>query len=929
MIHFYSIYISLQLSIFKETILKLHHKNKRLLPFCATVLWIFFILTPCSAETLDDPIKLAKISDNTIKNQKRYYRKSDHDALVSRELDAFEEQYLNELGNDAPKKSTQKAPAKENQTPKTDPKPLMNEEISPDESALIGLSEIDIDIYNEKGVIEESSKGSAEVHGEVRIGLGYDATNNDFLWKRANFDLNEKNWRSISWNQLNNRMNTYDPGIYSRLEFDIDAQLKNSDFSFHTNITIDPWSFTGKTEKKTVRGLGLIDSAEIQFYYWGNNGYTVGNNIFTLENGVMIAIPELKVANSYVPAGAFQSKFGNLFSYPKMKISNSFWPIREFWMDYKPTDEIAIQVFPYAYGDKALSSNDPLALSNNHIWWEESPWLANWDQGHINTGATPQDFMKGSWNDDLAFQTRDSDGRRLTALRGFSLSTMGDDTTMDLVVASPKHLWQDYDKFDAIPGSFRIQKNITDDFYIGNIENVHFGLVGRSLDAYNIVSGYDIGWLVNPGFQVKAEYAASLTEQDLSTPIYDTHDRGNAYDLSLVGCINGIESPDANYFAIQPEEGEKHFFKTQLRMTRMDKGFDSSLANYHETRDDQFWSRHITFRPTISFDSITYNDIQPFRLGNGIDYGRYVFNWRTDTSLWEGKLVGLTDFRNIHQTSTNKYIETVARTEWSYQATEKLQAKTLLIAHHLPDTTAGLDPYITDGNGNFINNAQIKDGIDPSAYTASLGLKYDFSKHLSWNAAYEYTNDFGHGADNYPRSILTDARMTTFQQYGMTYRDVYSYLYSQEYFPLPPYEYQNIMRSGLEINPNDQWNIYLDATYNPYQYAGPIDDNMNHVGCAVSYFPTKKIGLFGKYTWSRLKNVNDAVFNQSGIKAKSHHNVFVETQYLFDEESKLSVSYGVGPSIYTAYASSTPYMGSTTPTIDTQSIFRLFYTKKF
>ena len=937
----------------------------RLLPYCAIALWVFLIFTPCPTFAADSSmdvgiilyqrgnydealmefrrilatnpdskearkyIKLVRTSKNLLEEKTNLTKQASpkvkniktRKSQTTNELDALEKEYLKKRHQDLvyatePEESEEIIVPIEEVEIKRRSKP-----ISP-----FGTFYESEKIYDD-AVAEESDK-TVEIHGEIRLGVGYDVSNNDFIWKRANFDLNEKNWRMISWNQLNRRVDTYDPGIFDRLSVDIDADPKDSKFSYHANITVDPWSYTGKTQKVTLQGVGG-DSVDVQFLYWGNNGYTVNNNVFTLENGDMIALPELKVVNSVLPAGSVTSKFNNTFNYPEMEVTNDFWPLREFWVNYEPTDEIALQVFPYAFENKALSSNDPLRLSNNHIWWEESPWMRNWSPGHINAGATPEDFMKGRWNGDLAFQTRDSDGKRLTTLRGFSLSTITDDTTMDVVIASPKTLWQDYEEVDAIPGSFRLQHNISDNLYVGNIENIHLGLINGKIDTYNVVTGYDTGWLVNPGLQLKAEYAFSFYEQDRSFQDYDTRSNGSAYDLSLVGSTNDIESPGDDYLTIQPEEDDDYFFKTQLRMTRMDNGFQSSLATYHETRDDQFWSRHITFREPMDFTDIKYCDIEPFRIGNSIDYGRYVIDWRTDSSFWNGRLTGLTDIRNAHATSSNKYIETVARTEWSYQATDKLETRLLLVGHHLPKTTGGVDPYITTGEGEFITNTNIEDGLDPSGYTTSIGLKYDFSKYLSWNGAWEYTNDFGAGIDNFPRHILTDASMTTFQNYGMTYREVYSFLYGQNHFPSPPYQYVNIFRTGFDITPNDQWNIYVDFTRNPYEYAGPIGDNMNHLGLAVSYFPTEKLGLFTKYTWSRIKNINDAVFNVDNIEMENHHNIFFETQYLFDEDNKLSFSYGVGPSIYSAYASSTPFLGSTTPTIDTQNIFRLFYTKKF
>ena len=959
--------------------MKALYKHIQLLPCCAIAMWIFFIFTPCLSFAANSSIdvgvmlyqkgqynealmefqriltanpknrearkylQLVKASKDLLEERKNLTKQNPRKikslktakAQMTNELNALEKEYLKKRHQDLVYATeTEKSeeiiiPIEEIQIKR------VSKPISP-----FGTFYESEKIYDD-AVIEDSDK-TTEIHGEIRLGIGYDVSNNDLIWKRANFDLNEKNWRLISWNQLNNRSNTYDPAIFDSLSFDIDVEPKESNFSYHANLTIDPWSFIGKSDKITLVSTsggpsGVYDLMDVQLLYWSNTGYSVNQLVDTLRKGDLAAINEYKIHNGYIPATTITSKGGQTFNLPQTNIHKWFFPVREFWVNYEPSDNLKVQVFPYALEDKALSSDDPLALSNNHIWWEESPWLANWKPGHLNTDTTdqwgwpttPDDFTKGYWDDALAFQVRDSEGKRLTALRGFSIDLAEDNTEMQFVLASPKTLWQDYDTFDALPGSFRLKHFLSDNFYMGMTDNIHLGFVDAGkVDAYNTVSANDIGLLINPGLLVKAEHAFSYSVQDRSNDDYDTKSRGNAYDLSIFGTTNNIESPDIDYFAIQPDENE-YFFKTRLRMTRMDKGFESSLANYHETRDDQFWSRHITFREPMDFTDIKYCDIEPFRIGNSIDYGRYVIDWRTDSSFWNGRLTGLTDIRNAHATSSNKYIETVARTEWSYQATDKLETRLLLVGHHLPKTTGGVDPYITTGEGEFITNTNIEDGLDPSGYTTSIGLKYDFSKYLSWNGAWEYTNDFGAGIDNFPRHILTDASMTTFQNYGMTYREVYSFLYGQNHFPSPPYQYVNIFRTGFDITPNDQWNIYVDFTRNPYEYAGPIGDNMNHLGLAVSYFPTEKLGLFTKYTWSRIKNINDAVFNVDNIEMENHHNIFFETQYLFDEDNKLSFSYGVGPSIYSAYASSTPFLGSTTPTIDTQNIFRLFYTKKF
>jgi len=787
---------------------------------------------------------------------------------------------------------------------------------------------------------QETKPEEVMVHGKVRAGFGFETSGGgEFIWKRANFDLNEKNYRLLSGDQLNQRINTYDPAIYSQMKFDVDIEPIGNPFSFHTNIALDPWSYVGKSKKMTLRDSGALgtwtDYADVQILYAGNSAYTMGLNADTLYVGDLMSIPELKVVNGHVASTSLNTKFGNKLLLPDTKLNMWFQPVRELWVDYEPNDTIKLQVFPFGLEDKALSSDDPLRLSNNRTWWEESPWLANWKPGHVNAGAIPVDFTKGEWNDDLAFATRDSEGNRLTALRGFSANFSKENTEILATVASPKTLWQDYDVFDALATSVRAKQSFSEQFYVGITDNAHLGFINQDLDAYNIVTSVDSGLMISPSSKVSAQYAFSYLQQDLTNDFYDSQQRGSAYDLQLMKTSSYLEGADQDYFLIKPEDGQSTFYKTRLRLSRMDKGFQSSLSTYLETRDDEFWGRHLTFRDPVSFQTISSDDINAFRIGNGIDYDRYVANWRTDLSFWDAKLKGLADIRNVHQASTNKYVETVARTEWGWQPNSRFETKMLLLAHHVPRTTGGFDPYMTRLDGGQMANAAIPDNEDANLYTTSLGLKYWLTDWVAWSGIWERTNDFTVAADNFPRGILNDTSTITNSSYGRIYRSDYNFLYSQGFFSLPPYEYHNIFRTGLDFRPNDKWNIYLDYTRNPNEFAGPIDDNMNHVGLAVSYMPTANLQMYTKYTWSRWNSLTklldlDSLGNNRGeIDFQSHHNFFFETQYLLRDESKITASYGVGPSIYTGYATGTPYIGSSTPTVDTQHIIRLFYTKYF
>ncbi|MCX5707331.1 MAG: tetratricopeptide repeat protein [Candidatus Omnitrophica bacterium] len=202
--------------------------------------------------------------------------------------------------------------------------------------------------------------GPLKITGETQLSFGI--TPRDFIWKRANFDLNEKfkSWRPMSYDGFNRGFNTYDPRIYDSLSVNVDTENKDG-FNFHTNVTVDPWSFTGKSNKITVNNGA--DSAELQLYYWSNTGYTVNHNDYS-ASGATIKLPELKVEDGKTSPVTISG-----FNIPAMKIQREFQPLRELWLDYT-NDQIKFRAFPFGYQDQAYSSDDPMGITNRHIWWE-------------------------------------------------------------------------------------------------------------------------------------------------------------------------------------------------------------------------------------------------------------------------------------------------------------------------------------------------------------------------------------------------------------------------------------------------------------------------------------------------------------------------------------------------------------------------------
>jgi len=782
------------------------------------------------------------------------------------------------------------------------------------------------------------SFGGLKVTGETQVSLG-STPDDSLIWKRANADLNEKNWRILSNDAFNRRTNTYDPRVYDRLRVNLDTENKEG-FNFHTNITVDPWSFTGKSDKATITSV-FGDVADVQLKYWSNTGYTINETVYSDRFGNSFNIPEIKVVDGKTSAMGLAGAFtpNDSFPIPATEINRLFQPLREFWFDYNQ-EGTKVRVFPIGYQDQAYTSDDPLRLSNNHIWWQESPWIDSWVPGHLNFGATPQDFTRGKLDDALSYFTRDSDGTRLTALRGFALQL---DTIENLALnstfATPKGLWQDYDSVDNIINATRAKYFLMDNLSLGALFTYRLGLdENKARDMANYVGGFDIGYEIFDGLKLDFEVAGSKTQSDLTHPDYKSQEQGNAYNFSVTGSFPGknITGLKYGYYEIKPEETDTSFARYKFYATRMDDDFDPTLSNYRETRDDTFWSRHIHFRQPMKYyfaglyqSALGWDDLEPYKIGNGIDTGRSVLGFRLETKLFDNKIDNLFDVRNVHNTN-NKFIENVARDELTVKVTDKLTSKILGIYQKLPKTKGGTDPFIFDNEtGDYLLNAAIEDGKDPSLKTGSLGLEYSFTDWISLSGIWERTNDSTLAYDNYPRGDLNSSSMTTVtsSENDKIFREQLPFLYSQGLFPLPPYPFYNIWKTGLRINPLENMEIYLDYTRNEFKSAGQIDDNMNHIGCELSYQFSKKMGVFLRYTYSRWNDINRMLSGEDKIYL-GHHNYFTEFRFYPSEDDELSLGYGESGISPVATVTFDPFGGSVA-TLDTRHIVRVYYRKKF
>lgn len=804
-----------------------------------------------------------------------------------------------------------------------------------------------------KAVVEEEDAGLLDstphfvLSGQVQASIGIDSSDG-FIWKRANFDMNEKNWRMLSYDNWNKMENTHDYRIFDRLRLNLDTDNKTG-FGFHTTIIVDPWSFTGSTDEVTIGGAGG-DYARVKLKYSANSDYTLNESGYTRLNGDSYSLPEIEVKNGKTVPTTIRTAFGNTITIPAMEIHKEFQPLRELWAEYKEENAF-FRIFPFGYENQALTFDDPLRLSNNKTWWENSPWTNSWKPGIYNSGSTPVDFTKGYWDNGNSFSVKDSEGSRLTQLRGATLKIgKAGETQLSSTIAAARDWWQEYEDIDNAISATRFTSRIGDSLKVGASYGLRMGFVNTELydddeegqtDARNMVGGIDAQWELTQGILASAETAVSHSDYDM-TSVYRTTKRGNAFFGSLMGRNDAqvmILDEKYGFDGIAPQKGESFFTKWRLMGAHMDEGFDTSLSNYKETRDDEFWSRHIHFRKPFKLYSLgfyeepmTFDSINTYAIGNGIDVGRDVVGLRVESALLDQKINNLIDVRNVHATN-GKYIETVARDELTFALTDKLTFKGLGLYNDLPKTHAGTDPFIFNPiTGRYYDNNQIIDGADPSVKTWGSGLEYEFTDWFSINGTWEHTNDYYLGYDGFPRGILNDGNMSVITtEYNKRYRELRNWLYNQQYFPNAPYPTYDIFKAGLRFLPIEKIEIYLDYTRNEYGKAGQVDNNMNHIGIEINYLPVEKLRLSLHYQYSRWQDLD--VITEGNTKMYGHHNVFAEIMYCMSKNEDFVLQFGEAGRMpmYGEIITITwdPYPGSLWRSIDTQHLVRMFYRKRF
>ncbi len=742
-----------------------------------------------------------------------------------------------------------------------------------------------------------------------------------FIFNDSNSDLQERNFRYLFGERLNN---TYDSAIYDQFLLNVNFEPRER-WNIYTQIVADPWSWVGTTgEQVQMSDPNRSIIMRYNLKYFGAFNSTLNesyrNNIADAYAFPIIKVHNGRTAQTRVEGfddfdGVPGNGHGIAFTIPELDIDYEFRPLRKLWVDYTG-DSWHARIFPLADERQALTTDDPLELSNHRDYWQQSPWLYQYTPIMFYSDRSVQ---RGHYSDALSFLARDSEGNRLVLLRGGSIEIERDRTYFVGTIAAPYTPWDEkYFAADNIPAALRLKHQVTDRLMLGTTYTVRSGLIDNSVADYNQVLGFDGRYKFNQHLTGKAEVAGSYRDRDVMTDeVLEASTDGMAYKGTLESHFGHKKFPGIT--------------DLEVRFTQMDQNFEPSLSRYTNTRDDHFWANHLSFKEYMP-------DLEHFRLGDGVDVNRRVIHLRWKETLSKSKIVNLADMRHVRKASDNSYKETVVRDELTVGISSKLTLKGLFRMQDLPLTYSRVEPFISsfqfqgdtiDIANQELQNVLVVAGKDPSRYTYSGGVQYILNKRLTAEGFYEVTND----VPDFPRVLLNSTfRDANDRIEGILTDHITTSLYGQG--PLggvPPYEYFTITRERLIYKPDEKTVVTFHSAQNGYKYSGGIDDNINHQGISVAYEVNKKIDFFMDYTHSSQIDLPKLIAtNYTEHDYRDHHNLYATMGYRENQGMIWKAEYGVfglgeNAPLVTPYSTSTFSL----PTIDTEHIFRLSLTGEF
>lgn len=783
-----------------------------------------------------------------------------------------------------------------------------------------------------KAARESELASRTRVSGSYRAAAGV-GRNRTFSINDSNSDLQDRDYHYLFGER---RYDTFDPGIYSQYRLDIDSQVTKTDSVF-VQMVADPWSYTGQTSEITVFNADRSDHFTAKQKYWGPNNSTVPYSVRSMK-GNAIGFPELEAENGMTQP--FRTRgytdYGTTYDVPAQDIDYEFRPLRKAWWDHEG-DIWHVRLFALADQNQVMTTDDPMQLSNRKDFWQGSAWLDEWIplQQFTISGFTPTRshlrrpvISRGRYSDEEAFIARDSAGNYLTLLRGGALEADFGRTYIGSMIASKYGPWDEYQEFDNIPGVLRIKHQLTEPWMLGATYTYRAGLIDREPDAYNQVISMDTKYFTNETDYVYGQMAGSRNDVDRLSS-FQTAYEGQAYKAGFVK---------------QAGDAQKGVSRINGDFSWIGTKFTETLSRYASLRDDEFWGTHITWAKIPP-------DVDPFKLGTGEDYGRYVLRLNVLSSFEDKGVDNLFDFRHVRATDSNGYkhvgnddddsfIETVIRDETSWKFAPNWTAKNFMRFHILPKTLKGIEPFLSGYNapqlqdpalegGIYYENLMIQPGLDANRRSFGQGLQWEPTHQWTLDGTFEISNDI----PDFPRGLLNDIYpqstfIDPYTQNWALYRQQ-SFLYRQDVFGLPSYDYFTIMKQRVAYRYSENLQFIFHSAQNSYTFWAPIDDNVAHQGLSVDWQITDRWSAFFDYTHSRLMDIPKLI--STGFRTldrDSHHNIYSRLKYRINSSTVLTMEYGVfGQTFYegseafpaSAYAVTTFSL----PTVDTEHLFRV------
>ncbi len=792
--------------------------------------------------------------------------------------------------------------------------------------------------YQTMNAIDQNIASRTQVSGTYRTGFGV-GHNRNFSGNDSNSDLADRDFHYLFGDRI---YDTFDPAIYSQYKLDIYSQI-TKETSFFAEIVADPWSYVGQTSEIVVPDVDGENFIRIKQKYWGPNNSTVPQTAVR-SNGQTsrdrIGYPVLEAHDGKTQAFT-ASGYSNLlmgaYNVPEQDIDYEFRPLRKIWLDDK-RDIWHFRVFGLADQNQVMTSDDPLHLSNEKDYWQHSGWLDEWKpvQRFEANPFLPERspiFLRGHYDTADAFYAKDSSGNYLTLLRGVAAEANWDNTYLGMMTASRFGLWDEYQDFNNIPGVVRLKHNFTEAWMVGSTYTHRVGLIDNEPDAFNQVTAIDTRYNFNSDDFMYAEVAYSRNSIDRQSSFQYDHE-GFAHKVGIVKNTGDLTSGTTRW------NGD---------FTWMDTKFRETLSKYESLRDDEHWSQHISWAAIPP-------GLEPFKIGTGVDYGRYVTRLNVASSIPDKGVDNLFDIRHVRDSDSSaitdagndgdeSHIETVIRDETTWKFLPEWTFKNFMRFHILPPTRKGVEPFTSGFNTPGVDTSGFWDpSLESSSYYANSLIEPDLNanrRSFGWGLQYEprpawtFQGDFTrtNAIPDFPRGLLNDSFQNSVirdpETPNIWLDRLQPFLYNQHVFGLPSYDYFSIMKERILYKPTDEVQFTFHAAQNSYRLWGPSDENVNHQGISMDWQFTDTWSMFFDYTHTKVADVAKLLStNLAVLEFDDHHNIYSRLRYRINSSTFLTMEYGVFGNIFGEGSEALPtseYETSTfnLPTIDTEHLFRM------